>query len=565
MISLLFSALCIKIIQLPNSISAKSDNFSAFLPPIDWTHYHNYTEIVTILLALNQTYPAIIDVFSLGKSWQNRDIYCVRITSEVVLKPKPEVLFVGYHHAREPITAELTIYFIVYMVTNYGVNQTITNFITKCQIYVVIALNVDGFELFEANDYHRKNARPTDEDSDGLLDEDPVEDENGDGFSEQLVNVTDPSNPSFIRWEGIDNDADGEYAEDWPGGVDLNRNYAYKWDLGSPHPSSEIYRGPAPFSEPETEAIRDLALAHNFTYAISYHSGTENILYPWGWTRNPPPDQDRFAEIAEDLSSVTGGTPYEQASYMYYTYGVWDDWMYAVAKVFPFTCEIFVNYTWPGVVRPGPYPNTEWQGLGLRYLFNPHPDRITTVLSRWLPSFFYLVNRTISDTFHNIVVDNVEPLKTIVGEGYTIRLNVSIRNAGYHTETFTLKAYANATFAASKIVAILSESSTTAIVTWNTSGFVKGCYNISVIAEAVPYETNTTDNNCADGTVFVAFAGDVNGDEKVEGKDVAWLAKCYNFQSGQLGYLVNVDINDDEKIDGKDIAILSKNYGKFEP
>lgn len=555
-----------KINQSPASVFAEAEKYSPkSLPPIDWTHYHNYSEIVTILLALNQTYPNIVDVFSIGKSWWNRDIYCVRITNESNPKPKPEVFFVGYHHAREPITAELTLYFVVYVATNFGTNKTITALVNKCQIYVVVALNVDGFDLFKANDYQRKNARPTDEDDDGLVDEDPIEDENGDGFTEQLLDVTDPNYPEFIRWEGIDNDGDGEYGEDWVGGVDLNRNYDYKWNLGAWTPRSEIYRGPNPFSEPETQAIRDLVLEHNFTYALSFHSGTEEIVYPWGWTRDLPPDNDRFVEISQSLSAISGGTPYEQSSYMYYSFGTWDDWMYGIAKVFPFTCEIFANGTWEGVSCPGPYPNTIWSGVGFRYAFNPYPNRIQSVVLRWLPAFFYMINRTINDTFHNMAVDDVKSCKTVVGEGFQIKLNVSIRNTGYHTETFEVTIYANGTLAASKIATLNSESSVVVTLSWNTSGFTKGNYEMSAVVEPVLYETNTTDNSRTDGMVILTIAGDVNGNWKVDGKDIAWLAKCYNSIIGQPEYLVNMDINDDGKIDGKDIAVAAKNYDKHYP
>jgi len=164
-------------------------------------------------------------------------------------------------------------------------------------------------------------------------------------------------------------------------------------------------------------------------------------------------------------------------------------------------------------------------------------------------------------------VDSVAltPNKTLVGEGCPLRLNVFVRNTGYHTETFTVKVYANATFAASNVFMVLSESSAICTLIWNASGFAKGNYQISVVADAVAYETDMTDNNCSDGVVFVTIAGDVNGDRKVDGKDVAVLAKGYNSLEGQPKYVANADITDDGKIDGKDIAILSKNYGKTEP
>jgi len=179
-------------------VQAHSNSLS--LPSIDWNQYHNYTEIVAVLQALNSSYPSIIDLFSIGKSWWNRDIYCVRLTNESDLEPKPEILFVGYHHAQEQITAELALYFIVYAATNFGLNETMTELLNGCEIYVVVALNVDGFDLFEVNDWHRKNACLVDEDFDGSDDEDPPEDEDGDGFVEILVNYTNPQFPEVIRF-----------------------------------------------------------------------------------------------------------------------------------------------------------------------------------------------------------------------------------------------------------------------------------------------------------------------------------------------------------------------------
>jgi len=368
--------------------------FAASLPRIDWVHYHNYTEIITVLSALNDTYPYVVDVFSIGKSWRNQDVFCVRLTNENNGKPKPEVLFVGYHHADERISAELPFYFVVYAATNFGLDKTMTSLLNECEIYVIAALNVDGFDLSEISDWQRKNARPIDEDYDGVDDEDPPEDENGNGLIEVLMDNTDPQNPEFLKYEGVDNDNDGINAEDWVGGVDLNRNYAIAWDRGVSDPSSEVYRGPTPFSEPETQAIRDLVLEHHFTYAISFHSGLEFIIYPWGSSPAPTPDEAEFLEIAQELSDITGGTQCISPTVMP---GLWMDWMYGIAGVMVLTFEIFRNETWQDVVTgPGPYSNTVWEG-GRRWVFNPLPTHIESVVLRWLPVFFYIANRTINE------------------------------------------------------------------------------------------------------------------------------------------------------------------------
>jgi len=543
----------------------------------DWEHYHNYTEIMNTLLFLNETYPNVVDVFSIGKSWQNRDIYCIRLTNESALNLKPQIFFVGYHHAREPITAELTLYFIVDAATKFGTNATITQMLNYSEIYIVPALNVDGFDLFAVNDWQRKNARPTNEDVDGLIDEDPPEDEDGNGFIEQLWNMT---NGRLIRWEGIDNDGDGKYAEDWVGGVDLNRNYDFQWQYGSSNPQSEIYKGPAPFSEPETQAIRNLVLEHNFTYAISFHSGAELILYPWGCTSNPPPDEAKFIEIAQDLSIVTGGTTYQQASDLYISYGIWDDWMYGTQNVYALTCEIFENSTF-GVSRPGPYPNTIWEG-GIKYWFNPFPSSIESTVLRWLPVFFNITNRAIAESYpYDVAVTGID-IKKVVGQGFSTKINVTVANQGFFTETFNVTLYANTTSISSQTVILASKSSKTVTFDWNTTGYAKGNYTIKAIADTVEGEIDTTDNMLINGQMLLAKVGDFGGgippqfykcDDVVDGKDLALFLQCYKgiapletIYLGDLGSGVPPQFYEcDEKVDGKDLALFLQCYKGLGP
>jgi hypothetical protein len=535
----------------------------------DWKHYHNYTEIVDTLIFLNETYPNHADVFTIGKSWQNRSIYCIRLTNESNTRPKPQVFFVGYHHAREPITAELALYFAVDAVTKFGTNVTITQMLNSSEIYVVPALNVDGFDLFKVNDWQRKNARPIDEDHDGLVNEDPPEDENHDGFIEQLYNLT---NGRFIRWEGVDNDGDGQNGEDWVGGVDLNRNYDYQWQSGSSDLGSEIYKGPAPFSEPETQAIRNLVLSHNFTYAISFHSGAELILYPWGWTRTHPPDAVKFIQIAQNLSSITGGTTYEQSSDLYISYGTWDDWMYGIKHVFALTCEIFSNDTFE-VVKPGPYNNTEWEG-GIRYMFNPFPSGIESTLLRWFPVFTYVTNRAITEAYviHDVAITGINT-KKIVGQGFITRINITATNHGYSTETFNVTLYANIIPLASQDVTVTSKKSKTITFAWNTTNYVLGNYTIKAIADIVEGEIDIANNTLIDGGLLVTKVGDFGGDTppqffkcdgNIDGKDLSLFLQCYKGTAppeaeylGDLGSGVPPQFyKSDGKVDGKDLALF---------
>jgi len=374
----------------------------------DWKHYHDYTEIVSMLLYLNSTYSEFVDVFSIGKSWQNRDIYCIRLTNESSTNEKPKVLFVGYHHAREVISAELPFYFAVAAASNYGADRTITTVLNRCEIYIVIALNVDGLEIMKTNEWQRKNAHPFDDDGDGLLDENPPSDVDKDGSIEFFMEEGD----NCRQWtEGIDTDGDGLIGEDGVGGVDLNRNYGYQWDTplassSDSYPSSEVYRGPAPFSEPETQALRDLALRHSFKYAISFHSGSECIIYPWGYTISPTPHDAIFNETARNLATLVNA-PYFQGGVGLYTIsGEWGDWMYGNRSTLAMTCEIYSNITaWQYTLLNGTISHPKFSCFkGIFQSYNPSPTNIEKVIKRWLPVFTYISDRAIN---YNVTIKPV--------------------------------------------------------------------------------------------------------------------------------------------------------------
>lgn len=164
-------------------------------------------------------------------------------------------------------------------------------------------------------------------------------------------------------------------------------------------------------------------LQKNFTYAVSFHSGAEVIIYPWSYTEEAPPDAEVFEEIGEDLSNIIG-CPYGQSGGSLYTSsGSWDDWMYGNRSVIAFTCEIFSDDTeW--FSEPGPTSDTIWQG-GLRYAFNPRPNRIENAIIRWLPIFTYIADRMIAETATDINKDGVVNIKDVakVARAYGAKYN----------------------------------------------------------------------------------------------------------------------------------------------
>jgi len=143
-------------------------------------------------------------------------------------------------------------------------------------------------------------------------------------------------------------------------GVDLNRNYGYMWGCcggSSPYPDSETYRGPAPFSEPETQAIRDFVLDHpEVTVSLSLHTFGEYVLWPWGYTYSPVPDpidRDTFENLGQALAATNDYRP-QQAYHLYLTDGTSDDWLYGERGIIAFTFELY-----PRTMPPGFYPSDE--------------------------------------------------------------------------------------------------------------------------------------------------------------------------------------------------------------
>ena len=171
--------------------------------------------------------------------------------------------------------------------------------------------------------------------------------------------------------------------------MDLNRNYGYQWGFddegSSSDPGSSVYRGPAPFSEPETQAVRDLFLRKNFQAMISYHSFSQVILYPWGYTAQPSDRNEELRTIAAEMSrriqAVNGRTyVYGQSSgpSMYLTNGDTTDWTFGIAGIPSYTIEL---------------PPIDELGGGF---FNRLED-INPIFNENLPAALYLIDRSIQE------------------------------------------------------------------------------------------------------------------------------------------------------------------------
>jgi len=322
--------------------------------------YHSYRELREELSDLQKRYPRQAKVYILGDSLEKRHIYALKISDNVALdEEEAEVLFLGCHHAREWISVEVPLLFGKYLLENYDQSPEVKQLVDQSEIWLVPLVNPDGLEYsIHFYRYWRKNRRLN---------------------------------------------SDGSY------GVDLNRNYGYKWaydDTGSsPLPYSAVYRGIAPFSEPETKAIQDLFLKKDFQVLITYHSFSQVILYPWGYTKEPAKEHDKLQQIAAKMAEYiqqVNGNFYEygqSGQTLYLTNGDTTDWAYGTSSIPSYTIEL------PPVDElSGGFFNSE--------------EEIDRIFQENLPAMLYLVNFSIQ---------NYESQKSSVSLVQTIDKGTSIR------------------------------------------------------------------------------------------------------------------------------------------
>jgi outer membrane protein assembly factor BamB len=163
---------------------------------------------------------------------------------------------------------------------------------------------------------------------------------------------------------------------------------------------------------------------------------------------------------------------------------------------------------------------------------------------------------------HDVAVVNVTAFKTVVGSGFNMSIQVTVRNDGDLTETFNVTAYTNSTIiktqTASKLGSGFSKKLT---FTWNTTGVAKGNYTISAYAHPVPSETDTADNVAeAADTVLVTVPGDVSGDRVCDMLDISILIDKFMTTPSDPTWDPNCDINSDNSVDMLDISIAIDHF-----
>jgi len=287
-----------------------------------WDMYHSYNStngLTQELFNLSAQHPDIMKVISIGKSWEGRDIWAVKISSNVNLEDpdKPEILFDSNHHAREWLTIELAMFIIHKFVDEYSTNATIRELVNSTQIWVIPTMNPDGRVYDGAG-------------NDGI----------------------DPTSTNMWRKNKRDNNQNGIFEESYDG-VDLNRNYPFAWGSGSsPNPGDDDFRGPYSASEPEVQAYMNFVKQHHFIVGMSYHTYGQYILYPWGYTSANTPDEQYFNATAYRIKSLLRNTAGSTRSWiigqppdvLYSVGGSAMDYLYGVHRTLSFSPELYPSF-----------------------------------------------------------------------------------------------------------------------------------------------------------------------------------------------------------------------------
>lgn len=303
--------------------SGGSDGFNPIVPDNfnlgTMGGYYTYEEYLAELDEMRAEFPDLITEkagISDFETWEGRPIYWVRISDNPeVDEDEEEVLYSSIHHAREPMSLSQTIFYMWYLLENYGTDEEITYLVNNTEMYFVPMINPDGYKYNhtiepDGGGMHRKNRNPD------------------------------------IGWTNK--------------GVDLNRNYSYHWNESgtSPSENGDTYAGISAFSEPETQAIKWFCENREFKFAHNAHSHGDLLLYPIGWATDEfAPDHDYFVAYSNHMT-IHNGYVAQKATALYPAAGDSDDWMYiddldVKPEIFAMTPEVGDAF-WPPVAAIEP-------------------------------------------------------------------------------------------------------------------------------------------------------------------------------------------------------------------
>jgi hypothetical protein len=452
---------------------------------VDWNRYYTADETYRILRQFEALYPELTEVYSIGKSYLGADLWVIEITNKATgpALEKPGFYLDGGLHSGELTGSAVATYAIGRLLNGYGSDPQITRLLDTMTFYVRPKFNPDGSDLVLATDQSlRSSVRPVDEDGDGLFDEDPNEDLDGDGriltmrvedpdgnwvVSPEDPRLMDPRLPDdpcpcyTLYPEGIDNDGDGLFGEDGTGGLDMNRNYPRNWEREHIQQGS----GEFPLSEPETHAaVRFITDRPNITGIVHGHTSGGFVYRLPSAVRPqdfPEIDLSLIVHLGEEYTRTTGrpvvpssNNPLSHRHGTLISWGFWDRGIIGWVPEYVEPAGWVTDYDGDGVISDLEQLRYNEEELGGRYFqdWTPfdHPQLGRVEIGGWWTRFWRqntppeLLDREVELQMPWILylaeqaprLSMAAPVVTSLGEG-RFRVEVEIRNEGYLPTSLT--------------------------------------------------------------------------------------------------------------------------------
>ena len=354
--------------------------FKAAGTPVDpkvqifWNRYHTNNGLLDIYREMVRHFPDLVTLESIGKSYENRDLWLLTVTNHnnQLHTEKPAFWIDGNIHANEIQAGEAAVYTAWYLLENYGNNDFITRIMDEKTFYILPVMNPDGREYYmnqpNNSSTPRSGTMPLDDDGDGEKGEDGFDDLDGDGHITMMRRRSphgqwneDPDDPrrmipakpgqfgqwELLGWEGLDRDGDGRLNEDRDVGYyDHNRDWGWNWQPDYVQRGAYLY----PFSLPESRAVRDFVIDHpNIAGAHTHHNTGGMFL------RGPGFEGDLEYYLREDIQvyDILGEKGEEMIPGYRYLIGYRDlytvlggqrDWFHLARGAYTFTTELFTRY-----------------------------------------------------------------------------------------------------------------------------------------------------------------------------------------------------------------------------
>lgn len=445
----------------------------------DWDKYHSTAEAYELLEAWAEAFPNLTKLYSIGETLKGTQLAVLEISNKSTgeAHTKPAYYYDGNIHAGELTGAEVALHYAWYLLTNYDKSERIKNLLDSRVIYIRPKFNPDGADLaLLTSTVLRSTPRPYDQDFDGLLDEDPGNDLDGNNIitdmrvknpngkfkiSSKDPRVMEPRDLGEtggiyydIYTEGIDDDKDGAYNEDGVGGIDMNRNFPRNWGLES----EQLGAGPYPLSEPETRATIEFINSRKHITGVFHGHTSGGFLFrlpsTTNWANYNMADQRLIMELSNMYNTTTGQRVIPSYSnprlHRHGTLISWSYWDFGVVAYVPEFWGGFVE-DYDGDGRVTEYDNLTWNdrelnGEGfINWNAVNHPDFGEVEVGGWNRKFTFqnppvkFLKAEISqyvewmlwlaETSPQLAINNTD-LK-VIEKNKVVSLSAEIQNIGY--------------------------------------------------------------------------------------------------------------------------------------